>query len=145
MKTLILHIRSWLSHHPILYAFIGGTGVIIFWRGVWLTVDFLMTLISSHTAAATSMNASQSVWWDGPLSVVLGMIILLFTSAFVSSLIGNEIIISGLRAEKKISATEAKDMHTETMNLEEIRQTLTGVTAKLAELEQEIEEIHTQK
>lgn len=34
-------VRGWLSRHPILYAFIGGTGVVIFWRGIWHTADYI--------------------------------------------------------------------------------------------------------
>ena len=33
-------IRGKLSHYPIFYAFIGGVGIVIFWRGVWHTADF---------------------------------------------------------------------------------------------------------
>ena len=33
--------RAMLSRMPILYAFVGGIGVVLFWRGVWHTTDFL--------------------------------------------------------------------------------------------------------
>ena len=34
--------RGTLSHYPFLYAFLGGIGVVLFWRGVWHTNDFIL-------------------------------------------------------------------------------------------------------
>lgn len=95
-----LPIKTWLSHHPLVYAFIGGVGVVLFWRGVWHTMDYFM-LLAQSSVAHTSIDLTANLWWDGPLSLVLGSLILLSTSAFVFSLIGNEIIITGLQAEKR--------------------------------------------
>jgi hypothetical protein len=71
-------IRKWLSRHPIIYAFIGGAGVVIFWRGVWHTVDFLVDAYTSSTVLNQSINGGK-IWWDGPVSLVLGTVILLLT------------------------------------------------------------------
>ncbi len=96
------HIRNWLSRRPILYALFTGTGVILFWRGIWHTADMLVHSYAAY-APGIGINWDGMVWWDGPLSIVVGLIILLLCGVFVSSFIGNEIIISGLKREKKFS------------------------------------------
>lgn len=90
-------VRGKLSHFPIIYAFIGGAGIIIFWRGIWHTVDFLVEFI------VTKGQPTTTVWWDGPFSVFLGTSVLLLVGLFVSSFIGNEIIISGIKGDKRIA------------------------------------------
>ena len=95
-------VRGKLSHYPIIYAFVGGIGVIIFWRGVWHTADHVMQFVFSNGNGATSTSLIGLFWWDGPLSILIGTVLLLIDGLFVSSFIGNEIIISGLKKEKKI-------------------------------------------
>ena len=89
-------VRGRLSHWPISYAFICGAGVVLFWRGIWHTADFLMEKFFS-AAESQSIGLASKLWWDGPLSLGVGILILLATGALVSSFIGNEIIISGLK------------------------------------------------
>lgn len=97
-------VRGKLSHYPIIYAFIGGVGIVVFWRGVWHTMDFLMEYFTATTLniANTTTSMSGLPWWDGPLSIVIGTALLLMVGLFVNNFIGNEIILSGLRREKKI-------------------------------------------
>lgn len=86
-------IRARLSHHPILYAFIGGTGVVLFWKGVWETAEFFPFLA-------------------GLPSVLLGLLLILPTGLFVSFFIGDNIILSGYKKEKKmIDRTESELLH----------------------------------
>ena len=41
-------IRGRLSKYPIVYAFIGGVGIVLFWRGVWgLSEEIGMTNIQA--------------------------------------------------------------------------------------------------
>ena len=68
--------RAKLSHTPIVYAFLGGIGVVLFWRGVW------------HIADDINLNSI--------ISIIVGSIILLITGVFVSAFIGSRLIISGL-------------------------------------------------
>ncbi|MDO8430474.1 MAG: hypothetical protein Q7S72_00580, partial [Candidatus Taylorbacteria bacterium] len=86
-------VRGKLSHYPILYALIGGVGVVLFWRGVW------------HIADDIDMNSI--------ISIVVGTVILLMTGVFVSSFVGNRLIISGLIGEKKLTEKEEAEIETE--------------------------------
>lgn len=85
-------VRIKLSHKSIIYAFIGGIATVLFWRGVWHSGDILM-------------NKGGFLGWFfyEPTTVVWTSIILLITGLFVSVFIGERIIISGLKNEKKVS------------------------------------------
>lgn len=119
--------RGRLSHYPIIYAFIGGTGVVIFWRGIWHTVDFLMICFFASPNLLSSTSEGLPLWWDGPLSIAVGSLLLLTVGLFVSNFIGNEIIISGIKGEKRLidkTEQEIKDeVATDVQTLNEIRST----------------------
>ncbi len=104
-------IRGILSHYPILYAFLGGVGVVLFWRGVWHTADDLG--VGSIT------------------SLVLGSVLLLLTGVFVSAFIGNKLIISGLIGEKKLSEKAEEEIETEEAQLKNLQSTLNRVEKRL--------------
>ncbi len=87
-------IRGRLSHYPILYALIGGIGIVFFWRGIWLTADIFPFL-------------------NGPISIIISLVLLLITGLFVSFFIGHYIIFSGLKQEKKIEEKEEKEINEE--------------------------------
>ena len=113
-------IRGLLSHYPIIYGFLGGIGVVLFWRGVWHISD--------------DLNLGSIA------SIVLGSIILLITGVFVSTFIGNKVIISGLKGERKMEEKETKEIKEEAKDLEELQDTLKNVEKKISNLEQKIEE-----
>lgn len=116
-------VRGRLSRHPVLYAFIGGTGVIVFWRGVWHTTDYAMRLVSGFVTSSSS-DLSGMVWWDGPLSIFLGGGLLLVTGVLVPSFIGNELIISGIRKEKKMVEKTEEELTKESITLLDIHDRL---------------------
>jgi hypothetical protein len=116
---LEITIRGKLSHYPILYAFIGGTGIILFWRGVWHTAD--------------DMNMGSIV------SMIIGFFILVLTGVFVAEFIGNKLIMTGLIGEKKIEQKEEGEIETEESQLKNLQNTLNRVEKKLNELETEVE------
>jgi len=113
-------IREKLSRKPILYAFLGGFGVVLFWRGVWLIAD--------------ESNISSF------FSLILGSLILLFTGAFVSTFIGNKLIISGLYKEKKLTEKTKNEIKTEEFQIEQLQKTIDRVEKKIDGLEVEIKE-----
>lgn len=111
--------RGGLSHYPILYALIGGIGVVLFWRGIWHIAD--------------EINLGSVV------SIVLGTIILLITGIFVSAFIGNRLIISGLIGEKKLEEKEVSEIETEETQIRNLQNTLNRVEKKLDHIDDEIE------
>jgi len=123
-------IRAELSHHPILYAFLGGIGIVLFWRGVWHTAD-LITELAFSFQHNSSINLGNLPWWDGPLSLSLGSILLLFTGLFVSGFIGNEIIISGLKGEKKLTEKTEEEIKIETGAIKEIKKEVEKISHRL--------------
>lgn len=125
-------VRGWFSHKPIFYGIVGGIGVVLFWRGVWHTADFLsVQLLASQSGLVTTDFALS--WWDGPLSFVIGLVMLLMTGLFVSNFIGNEIIISGLRGEKKLTEKTEAEVKTETGAIAQIRDEVREISRKLDE------------
>ncbi len=126
-------VRGRLSHKPILYAIIGGIGIVLFWRGVWHTADYLMLLLTSNLGLSTT-DLSDEIWWDGPLSLVAGSFLLLISGLFVSSFIGNEIIMSGLRGEKKLSEKTEDEVKTEAHAIADIRDDTREISKKLDNL-----------
>ncbi len=131
-------IRGKLSHYPIFYALIGGVGVVLFWRGVWHTADFFTNLIFSFQQNS-SIDLGNLPWWDGPLSIFLGSVLLLSTGLFVFGFIGNEIIISGLKGGKKLNEKTEEEIETEEVQLKNLQNTLNKVAEKISDLEKEVE------
>jgi len=114
-----IKLRGKLSHYPILYALIGGVGIVLFWRGVW------------HTADDFGLSSL--------LSLVIGFIILVVIGVFVAEFIGNKLIISGLIGEKKLETKEEVEIETEETQLKNLQNTLNRVEKKLSDLEGEVE------
>ncbi len=128
--------RGKLSHLPMLYAFLGGVGVVLFWRGVWHTTDFLTALFLGE-AEITLFNIV-----DGPLSFALGTMILMVTGVYVSAFIGNRLIITGLSGEKKLAEKTEEEIMSEEDQIQKIQKTLVKVEEKISKIESEIEHHH---
>lgn len=113
------HLEDWsrkhLSKYPIFYAFVGGVGIVMFWRGVWHTAD-------------------EYSFLTGPVSLVIGSLILLMTGIFVSAFIGSRILLTGLRGEKKLTEKSMEEIELEEQELKNIQ--------KIVEkIEKDVEEI----
>ena len=111
-------VRGKLSHYPILYAFIGGFGLVLFWRGVWHIAD--------------DFNLGSTI------SLIIGSVVLLMTGVFVSEFIGNRLIISGLIGEKKLSEKEESEIETEETQLKNLKATLDRVEKQISHLDEDI-------
>lgn len=107
--------RSKLSRSPLLYALLGGVGIVLFWRGVWHLADDLSI--------------------DPILSIIIGGIILLLTGVFVSAFIGNSLIMSGLSGDKKLAEKTADEVETEEVKIRRLQNTLNRVEEKLDHIE----------
>lgn len=116
-------VRGHLSHHPIVYTLIGGVSIVLFWRGVWHTADMLQ---------------SQGGWlgwlFYEPNNLVIVTVILLATGLFVSYFIGDTILISGMKGEKKLAEKTESELKVEEKELKQIR-------TAIDEMEKSIEEI----
>ncbi|OGH92089.1 MAG: hypothetical protein A2563_00675 [Candidatus Magasanikbacteria bacterium RIFOXYD1_FULL_40_23] len=132
-------VRGKLSHFPIIYAFFGGAGVIIFWRGIWHTVDYVMEYFFATQDIASAQNMPHMVWWDGPLSIMVGAVILLLSGLFVTSFIGNEIIISGLKGEKKIAEKTEEDIKVDLEESIKMKQEMHAIDKRLDRIESLLE------
>jgi hypothetical protein len=107
-------VRERLSHRPILYTFIGGVAIVLFWRGVWMTADLFPFL-------------------TGPISIAISVAVLMLTGLFASFFVGDVILMSGLKKEKKlIEKTESE--------IKDEGQVLSEIQGELHKLEHVIEE-----
>lgn len=130
-------IRRWFSHYPIGYAIVGGAGTVLYWRGVWHTTDYVMAVVHARSLGLGSIDQNLGVWWDGPLSLMVGLIVLLLIGLFVSNFIGNEIIMSGLRGERKLTEKTEKEVKLEVGAIAEILQEIKQLNKKMDKLENE--------
>lgn len=114
-------IRGRLSRKPIGYAFLGGVGIVLFWRGVWHSMDAIMEYVVALPALDKSIDVTGLPWWDGPLSFILGTLLLLLSGLFVSNFIGNEVILSGIKREKKLVEKTEEELQEEIRSLEAMK------------------------
>lgn len=105
-------IRAVFSRHTILYALVGGTAIVLFWRGVWMIADSIPFL-------------------TGPVSLLVSIITLLAIGLFVSFFVGDTIIISGLKKEKRIDEKLATEVRTELEILRDIEKRVEVIERKL--------------
>jgi hypothetical protein len=136
IRKVELSVRNYLSHYPKLYALIVGIGIVLFWRGVWHSADNIHTAINFFSSNS-SMTLLFAPWWDGPLSFLIGGTILYITGAFTSSFIGNELILSGLRGEKKLNQKTEADVKEEASEINDVKKELVLISKKLETLEKQ--------
>jgi len=108
-------IRAALSRRPIIYTLVGGVAIVLFWRGVWLVADSIPFM-------------------TGLVSLILSITILLLTGLFVSFFIGEEIIISGLKKERKLFEKAEFEIKTESDQLSELKTKLEKIEKDIASL-----------
>lgn len=108
-------VRGKLSRWPIVYALIGAIGIILLWKGVWETAEYYPVLF-------------------GPVSFLVGLILLLLTGLLVSFFIGDSIILSGLTHQKKLVEKTENELRSETINLQMLLERLDSIEKKLERL-----------
>jgi hypothetical protein len=135
--SIIRKIRGRLSHYPRVYALVVGTGMILFWRGIWHTVDLIHTFINNYQHYS-SIDLGSTPWWDGPLSIIAGIIVLNCTGAFVSSFIGNELILSGLRGERRLTEQVEIGEQNEVRAIADIKDEIAIIAQKMELLEKQV-------
>lgn len=124
-------IRGHLSRFPILYTIIGGVAIVLFWRGVWHTADMLK---------------DQGGWlgfiFYEPVNLILVIVVLLATGLFVSYFIGDSILISGLRKEKKLHEKTEKDIREEEATLSDLKKVVKELKTEVKEMKETVKEEH---
>lgn len=132
-------VRRRFSHYPILYAIVGGIGTVLFWRGVWHFADYLSTVyIVNNGRMISTVNLPSPI--DGLISFFVGLILLLMTGLFVSAFIGNHIIISGLKGEKKIAEKTEIEIKTERSSIEKIEEEIHLLSKRFENIEKKLDE-----
>ncbi len=122
-------VRGHLSKYPIVYTLIGAVAIVLFWRGVWHTADIL------H-----SQGGLIGFLFYEPVSLIIVVAILLATGLFVSYFIGDSILISGLRSEKKLHEKTEKEVREEEITLRDIEVELEELKHEMDEIKEEVEE-----
>ncbi|MBI2448371.1 hypothetical protein HYV44_02310 [Candidatus Microgenomates bacterium] len=102
--------RHLLSRYPLLYAMVGGVGVVLFYRGIWMLADDFF--ISS---------------WA---SIFLALVILMSIGLLISSFVGDKIIMSGLKRQHKISLATEKEESEELQRIKNIEKKLNKLLTK---------------
>jgi uncharacterized protein YneF (UPF0154 family) len=111
-------IRNKLSHHPTTYAFIGSVGIVLIWRGIWHLAD----------------DINMPSW----VSLVLGVFIAVVSGLFVSFFVGERIIISGLKREKRVDQKTEEEIKKEEGTLLEIEKDVEEIKEELDEIKKDI-------
>lgn len=122
-------VRAHLSKHPILYTMIGGVAIVLFWRGVWHTADILQA------------RGGVLGWiFYEPVNLLIVLGILLLTGLFVSYFIGDTILLSGLKKQKKVTDKTERDIQEEETQLESIKNTIKEIKKDVVEMKDVVEE-----
>ena len=126
-------IRGHLSHYPVLYTLIGGIAIVLFWRGVWHTADILQ---------------EQGGWlgwfFYEPVNMIIVAVVLLATGLFVSYFIGDTILMSGLKHEKKVTDKTEREVQEEEARLGELRSTIKEIKKEVDEIKDVVEHEHAE-
>ena len=119
--------RARLSHRSIIYALVGGICTVLFWRGIWHTGDILM-------------NKGGFLGWlfYEPITILWTSIVLLMTGLFVSNFIGERIVISGLKKEKKITDKTEEEVQQEENEIARLEKKLDLIVKDIASIKDEL-------
>ncbi|MFA6094604.1 MAG: hypothetical protein WC757_01825 [Candidatus Paceibacterota bacterium] len=112
------HIRQYLSRHPLQYTFIGTFSIIVLWSGVDWTL-------------------SEMGFLNGPILILIGVVITLATGVLGPFFVGDVIILSGLRKEKKVTEKTEQEVEEESVSLKEIKTELKKIEETLGTLTRE--------
>ena len=121
-------VRGRLSHYPILYTIVGGIAIVLFWRGVWHTADILQ-----------DQGGFLGFIFYEPVNMIIVAILLLATGLFVSYFIGDTVLMSGLKNQKKIADKTEKEIQEEEIQLESIRAAVKEIKKDVEEIKQAVE------
>ncbi|MDP3975059.1 MAG: hypothetical protein Q8P88_02125 [Candidatus Jorgensenbacteria bacterium] len=107
-------VRARLSRHPVVYALISGLGIVLFFRGVWMAADVI------------------AMPWEA--SLLVSLILLLVTGAFALHFVSEQLVVSGLKREKKMIERTEEEVREETGTLKSVKAQLDRIEKTLEEL-----------
>lgn len=116
-------IRGYLSKHLLAYSFIGGFSIVVFWRGVWEVFD------------------SFEIFDDfsgGMISIAISSTVMLLTGLFVSFFVGDRIILSGLKRERKLEEKTFEELEKEGDAFKSTVEKLDRIEKKIIEIEKKL-------
>lgn len=124
-------VRGKLSHYPIAYALVAGICIVLFWRGIWNIGDWL-----------EAQGGIIGMIFSAPGSVILTILIMLATGLFTSFFVGDLIIMSGLRKEKKVTERTEEEIRAEDAKITALEKTLEEVRQEVRHLHMEHDDTH---
>jgi hypothetical protein len=122
--------RQHLSRYPIVYSLIGGVGVVLFWRSIWETADLL-----------SKIHPLLTWFFYPPFQIAISTLGLLLVGLFVSIFIGDKIIISGIRREKKIEERTEELVKEEAITLKHVRDEIRSLHSEIVTLNERTKDL----
>lgn len=118
--------RARLSKHPLVYATVGAVGLVLLWRGVWMVADSLSFFDNNPF--------DKAYFIDGAVSIIASVIILLVSGLFVSFFIGDRIILSGLKQEKKLEEKTKEELDAEMNIVNDMKQKIDNIEENMEKI-----------
>lgn len=131
-------VRAKLSHRSIIYAFIGGATHVLFWRGVWITSDIVRDYGWSGIWTSAEVSGFWGWFFYEPVTLIWATAIQLLTGLFVAGFIGERIIISGLKNEKKVTDKAVVEIQTEEKKVERLENKIDLLIKEIENLKNEL-------
>ena len=105
----------------------------LFWRGVWHTADILQ-----------AQGGFLGFLFYEPVNMLIVTGILLATGLFVSYFIGDTVLMSCLKHQKKITDKTEKEVEDEEAQLNSIRSAVKDIKKEIDEIKEVVEHNHTE-
>lgn len=113
--------RTYFERIPFVHAFLGGVGVVLFWRGVWEIADRMRI--------------------DPIASIVIGSLLLGAIGLFLHTFVGNAIIIKNVEKDKRMTKKAEHEIASVEKDVKKEEVTLDQLSAKIDRLEQVVREV----
>jgi len=111
-------VRARLSHYPIIYSMVAGFAIVIFWRSVW------------HLADEFQLASFPSL--------IISVVVLLMTGVFTSFFVGDAILMSGIKREKKLIEKTEEELTIEAGVLKRLQSEVSREESLLSEIRSEL-------
>ena len=110
--------RSYFERFPFVHAFLGGVGVVLFWRGTWELVDQMRI--------------------DPVVSIIIGSLLLGSIGLFIHTFVGNAIIIKNVEKDKQMTKKAEHEIAEVEQDVKKEEVTLKQLADKIEQLEKVI-------